>query len=302
MVLALIVPLILFTGCDGIAPDLGIEFKDYSAPVIINNSNLIVNNSNVSIIIDEDIYIPVENKTFTIASFNVQIFGVSKANNNYVVEALGDIIEDYDIIAFQEIRDKSEASFPQLMFRELNSYDYLVSDRLGRSTSKEQAAFIYDSSKFRNVEAVVYPDVNDVFEREPYIGYFQYGGFSFVIIQIHVKPTDAQEEIKHLEDVVEWAKQHYNDNDVFIIGDLNADCAYYKEGTELKDYYWIIPDSADTTVGKNVCAYDRIITNNDYSHMIKDWGVDRYSNDGIDDEDLISAISDHYPVYVKLEI
>jgi deoxyribonuclease-1/deoxyribonuclease-1-like protein len=126
--------------------------------------------------------------------------------------------------------------------------------------------------------------------------------FDFVLIQVHIKPTDAQEEIKHLRDVVEYARSYYGDSDIFIIGDLNADCSYYKPGLYLNDYHWVIPDSADTTTSKTHCAYDRIITIEDYSHMIKRSGVDNYGDDGITDLDLIKAISDHYPIYMELEI
>jgi len=67
----------------------------------------------------------------------------------------------------------------------------MLSDRLGRTTSKEQYAFFYKTSTVSVVNSYQWPDVNDVFEREPYIVRFRpltgsQGDFAFA--GIHVKP------------------------------------------------------------------------------------------------------------------
>lgn len=53
---------------------------------------------------------------------------------------------------------------------------------------------------------------------------------------------------------------------MLFLGDFNADCKYVREhdwpGIRLRSseiFKWLIPDSADTTVGKSDCAYDRIV-------------------------------------------
>ncbi len=57
--------------------------------------------------------------------------------------------------------------------------------------------------------------------------------------------------------------QKWNNDNILIMGDLNADCRYVgKEklkNLKLKDeyYHWLIPDTADTTVSATDCAYDR---------------------------------------------
>ena len=43
----------------------------------------------------------------TVASFNIQIFGKSKAKKQDVMKVLVDIISRYELVAIQEIRDKS---------------------------------------------------------------------------------------------------------------------------------------------------------------------------------------------------
>lgn len=48
------------------------------------------------------------NETLRIGAFNIQVFGISKASKPAVMDVLADIIRTYDIIAIQEIRDKSQ--------------------------------------------------------------------------------------------------------------------------------------------------------------------------------------------------
>lgn len=54
--------------------------------------------------------------------------------------------------------------------------------------------------------------------------------------------------------------------DLLFLGDFNADCNYVRErdwpSVRLRSsevFKWLIPDSADTTVGNSDCAYDRIV-------------------------------------------
>ncbi len=86
--------------------------------------------------------------TLKLGAFNLQIFGTTKAGKPEVMEILSKIIRNYDVIAVQEIRDASQTALPAL--RDIvNSnganYDFVVSDRLGRTTSKEQYAYLYNT-------------------------------------------------------------------------------------------------------------------------------------------------------------
>jgi hypothetical protein len=92
---------------------------------------------------EEDQLTPSSNETMRIGAFNVQVFGTTKASKPEVMAVLADIIRTYDIIAIQEIRDSSQTALPNLVDL-INSdgsqYQYVVSERLGRTTSKEQYA------------------------------------------------------------------------------------------------------------------------------------------------------------------
>lgn len=52
--------------------------------------------------------------------------------------------------------------------------------------------------------------------------------------------------------------------DVVFLGDFNADCSYVRSADwphirlrTSRDFQWLIPDTADTTVTNTNCAYDR---------------------------------------------
>lgn len=61
---------------------------------------------------------------------------------------------------------------------------------------------------------------------------------------------------------------------MLFLGDFNADCKYVKAHDwpsirlwSSQVFKWLIPDSADTTVGNSDCAYDRIVVSG--AHMRK---------------------------------
>ncbi|WP_370575639.1 endonuclease/exonuclease/phosphatase family protein, partial [Methanomethylovorans sp.] len=83
---------------------------------------------------------PSSNETLRIGAFNIQVFGTTKASKPEVMTVLADIIRTYDIIAIQEIRDSSQTALPNLVSlvnSDGSQYQYVVSERLGRTTSKE---------------------------------------------------------------------------------------------------------------------------------------------------------------------
>jgi hypothetical protein len=49
-----------------------------------------------------------------IASFNIQVFGKAKASKPEIIEVLADIISQFDVVAIQEIRDKTGKAIKDL--------------------------------------------------------------------------------------------------------------------------------------------------------------------------------------------
>ena len=252
-------------------------------------------------------------QSIRIASFNIKDFGQTKAGKADVMRALAGIVRKYDIVAVQEIKDK-KGEVPGLFLQAINdgeyAYDVLVSERTGKQEddrhAQEQYAFYYRTCALTVLnEGILYDDSqSDHFQREPFVARFgsRSGNFTFAMINIHTRPKSAVAEIGALDEVVEWARQRYADEDDFIVlGDFNAGCRYASEG-ELQalalsgpGYVWIVPHDADTNLAKSKCAYDRIVMDadgtDDYAGK---WGVDRAFDD--------RRVSDHWPVWAEFHV
>ncbi len=260
----------------------------------ILNKELEINNSIIEIEIEEPEIINVEldKETFsglTVANWNLQIFGQSKASNDTLLNYYKDTMDEYDIIFVQEIRDASGTAFAKLcnLFEEHNCE---ISSRAGRSSSKEQYGIIYrDGIKVKEI-IDFNPDSLDRWERPPVRVVFEVENYSIAIYNLHAKPDDVKNELFYLESIIE------NEGNVMVIGDLNADCSYYNpnKNNEFDSWNWIIKDSDDTTVASSRCAYDRILLNDD--------AFEEFSGYGIYTEGIDNSISDHYLIWVSLGI
>jgi len=257
-------------------------------------------------------YQPVED-TLRIGAFNIQVFGVTKASKPEVMSILADIIRTYDVIAIQEIRDASQTALPSLVDlvnSDSSQYSYVVSERLGRTTSKEQYAYIFNTGTLELTSTPqTYPEPSglDPFHREPYIASFRAlgGNFDATLITIHTDPDEATAEINGLDVVVAYAQSSYpNEQDFIVMGGLNADGSYFDEDDTSSmsgsDYYWVIENSVDTTTKSTDYTYDRIIiTDSTVSNFTGDSGVFRYDLEyGLTLDETV-AVSDHYPVYAE---
>jgi endonuclease/exonuclease/phosphatase family metal-dependent hydrolase len=252
---------------------------------------------------------PSSNETIRVGAFNVQVFGTTKASKPEVMAVLANIIRTYDIIAIQEIRDSSQTALPKLL-DQVNSdgsqYQYVVSERLGRTSSKEQYAYVYNSNTLQltgDPHTYPEPEGTDPFHRQPYIATFKAvdGNYDAVFIVIHTDPDEATEEINALADVLNYTQILYPDEGDFILmGDLNADGSYFKKGSTstLDGYYWLIDNSLDTTTKSTNYTYDRIILT-DSSDLYGQYGVHRFDLEYNLTEEQTVAVSDHYPVFAE---
>ena len=255
-----------------------------------------------------------ETKTAKIAAFNIQIFGKTKSDKTDVMTALTKIVREFDIVLIQEIRDASEETIPNFIEKinqiEGATYSFIQSPRLGRTTSKEAYAYLYNTETVQFIQGsdYVYNDTNDVFEREPYIASFKIGNFDFVLAGIHTKPEDAYNEIGNLTSVVsaiQTAKP--NEKDIIVMGDFNADGSYFDEDEpsnlfKASLYNWIITNDIDTTV-KTDYTYDRIVVLDTTLNHEYDAGTAQafYFDQayGLNNQTFVEEISDHYPVFAQ---
>lgn len=257
-----------------------------------------------------------EAKTSKIAAFNIQVFGKTKSMKEDVMAVLTKIVREFHIVLIQEIRDVSEQTIPKFI-EEINKmegakYSYIRSERLGRTTSKEAYAYIYNTETVQFIQSsdYVYNDPSDVFEREPYIASFKIGNFDFVVVGIHIKPDDVNNEIGNLTSVIQSIQAAKpNEKDIIVMGDFNADGQYFdKDDTsnlfQASEYKWLITNDMDTMV-KTDYTYDRIVVlDSTLNHEYNAGTAQVFYFDqmyGITNQTFVSEISDHYPVFAHFK-
>ena len=177
--------------------------------------------------------------TVRIASFNIQSFGQKKAGKSHVMDALANVVRQFDIVAIQEIRSKDQTLIPNFvsLINSLNpgpagsQYEYVLGPRLGRTTSKEQYAFIFNSKTIEVDRSATYTiaDPHDRLHREPLTALFRTraanssDAFTFKLVNIHVDPDDVSEEMNAMDDVYRAVFNNVDrEDDIIVLGDFNT--------------------------------------------------------------------------------
>ncbi|XP_006873938.1 PREDICTED: deoxyribonuclease-1-like 2 [Chrysochloris asiatica] len=253
-----------------------------------------------------------------IGAFNIQSFGDSKVSDPACGSIIAKILAGYDITLVQEVRDPDLSAVSELM-KQINSvskhkYSFVSSEPLGRDQYKEMYLFVYREGAVSILDTYHYSDPEDAFSREPFIVKFSAPSAAageFVLVPLHAAPHQAVTEIDALYDVYLDVIDKWGTDDILFLGDFNADCNYVRaqDWTAIRlrsseVFKWLIPDSADTTVGNSDCAYDRIVAcGARLRRSLKPQSAavhDFQKEFGLDQAQAL-AISDHFPVEVTLK-
>jgi deoxyribonuclease-1-like protein len=222
--------------------------------------------------------------TVSIASWNLQNFGSTKAANMSLLQYYAQKLDDYDVFILQEINDPTGLAI-QSFAAELPNYHYLLSSPAGQGTSKEQYAIFYNM-KVTLLNVIDWTvQEQSTFERPPLEATFSVKNWTFTICTIHVKVDNVPQELTNLEHLLGTPT-----NDTILLGDLNADGENYYDGVlyHFLNWHWLITSEWDTTVAKSSNAYDRIIIN--------EAAENNFISVGIMD-DVTSSQSDHYLIF-----
>lgn len=253
--------------------------------------------------------LPDEKSELEIGAFNIQVFGESKVNKLSIRSTLVSILSRYDIVLIQEIRDDQNQAIYDLL-RELNAatgrnFQALVSPRMGRGEMKEQYAYFFDADLVQALDSYVFDDTLNEFAREPYVARFRALGREFTLAGIHVAPAHVRSELRALGKVHQDIKRRYQDNSMFILGDFNADCGYYKpiEGFEFFDESpkVLVGDDVDTTVAPSSCAYDRVLGFGAILDHTSEATAYNFMSELKFDLAAARLISDHYPIEFTID-
>lgn len=247
-------------------------------------------------------------RDIAIATFNIQVFGVSKMSDSSIVDRLVQIIQQFDVVAIQEIRAKDDTLMPQFLQR-INAtgrrYDFVIGPRLGRTNSKEQYAFVFDTQRIE-VQPTSVGTISDpqaLFHRSPLIARFRSRvspperGFTFYLVNIHTDPDDVPNEVNVLAEVQQVMQQTPSrEDDVIVLGDFNASTKQLGSLVTTPNMLAVVNNK--TTNTRRTAAYDNLVFNRvNTSEYTGNWDVVDIEAWFQITRDQALAISDHLPVW-----
>ena len=176
-------------------------------------------------------------ETILVGSFNIQTFGPSKMGDQKVMGRLAEVIRLFDVVGIQEIRSSDQTILDVLMTYVNSSggrFQYVMGPRLGRTVSKEQYAYIYDSNRIATGPNATYTlnDDIDALHREPLIGRFVVKSnltnrpWTFSLVNLHTDPDEAIQEVNSMggimREIRNWEFASAQEDDCILLGDFNA--------------------------------------------------------------------------------
>ncbi len=248
--------------------------------------------------------------TIRIATFNIQVFGISKSKKPQVMDILAKVVRRFDLVAIQEIRCTDRTLLPrfvELVNAEGGAYRHVIGPRLGRTVSKEQYVYVFDSRRISIDTRSLYtvPDPDDYLHREPYVGRFSVRcspdrkPFTFNLVNIHTDPDETGTELNALDDVfVSVQRNASREDDVILLGDLNVDHRHLGELGRLPSIAWVV--SGQKTNTRLTKSYDNILFDRRAtSEFTGRWGILNLMDEfGLSKSDAL-RVSDHMPVWAE---
>lgn len=252
-------------------------------------------------------------ETIRIASFNIQVFGTTKSKKPQVMDILARIVREFDIVAIQEIRAIDQdiiPNFVELINTTGRYYDYVIGPRIGRTNSKEQYAFVFDSTTVEVDRSQLYTvaDPDDLLHREPLVAWFRVRGpppdkaFTFTLVNIHTDPDETRQELDALADVYRVVRDDgRQEDDVIILGDLNVDDRNLGRLGAIPGIMWVISGTPTNTSG--TAQYDNLVFHGTATREFTGRGgvFDFLRKYNLTMEEAIE-VSDHLPVWAEFSV
>lgn len=257
--------------------------------------------------------LPVVEDRIRIATFNIQVFGQSKLDKARVIRVLSRLIQQFDVVAVQEIRSEKQDVIPRflnIVNHDGANYDYVISERLGRTVSKEQYAFLFNADRIEidRSSAATLHQFQDQLHRPPFVAKFRARGaaskspFTFTLVNLHTDPDETRKELNALDDVLDYVRAADPlEDDVILLGDFNVD---RKRFGELGDVPHLVsvpvatPTNTRKTEQYDHITFDKFLTSEFTGRAdVYDLGA-RF---GMTLEEALE-VSDHLPVWAEFEV
>jgi deoxyribonuclease-1-like protein len=224
---------------------------------------------------------------------------------------LASIIQNFQVVAIQEIRTQDDYFIDNFLRTYVNqnghTYNKVIGPRLGRTVSKEQYAFIYDTATIevnpRNVFTVNDPE--DLLHREPLVAQFRVRGppaqqaFTFVLVDIHTDPDETKSELNAMGKVYQAVRRAVSDeDDIIVLGDLNVDDKHLGELGAIDGIRPVVVNTYTNT--RQNAQYDNIIFHGpSTTEFTGRWGVLNYAQQFHLNINQALEVSDHFPVWAE---
>lgn len=243
-----------------------------------------------------------------IASFNIQVFGESKLSKPAVVDVLARVVRKFDVVAVQEVRAKSDDVVPrfvQAINADGSRYHFVIGPREGRTSSKEQYTFIYDTTRIEVDPASLgtVPDPAGRLHRPPLVARFRtrinppQAAWTFWLVDTHTDPDEVPQELAALTDVFQaMQRARADEDDVIMLGDLNAGPPQFGSLARVPGIGWAVANV--TTNTRRTKTYDNLVfARPQTSEYLGVWGVLDLQNAFGLPLDAALEVSDHNPVW-----
>ena len=173
--------------------------------------------------------------SISICSFTISELGATRENKDH--RAIADLIDDYHLIAIQEVQDNGGAEHIRAIVDSMNAgraetdkFQYTVLPSAGRGfPGNEGYALIFRSPVF--VHPLVDPPMGikntDVpYGRKPGWAYFEAGNFDFLLVIVHLHWSDLEKRQAEAGDLLRWLKQYADipvdsEKDLIMVGNFD---------------------------------------------------------------------------------
>lgn len=254
-----------------------------------------------------------DQRGIVVGSYNIQKLGRSKLSSPDVTAILLDIIAKYDVLAIQELVSTEQNLIPW-MVEQLNlqghSYSWIVGPRQGYTTYQEQYVFLFNTRRIRVLgQPFVAQDPGDRMHRSPLVAHFQCTepgpaeGFSFALVNVHTDPDVVLEEFSRLELILPKVREYLaGEDDVIVLGDLNAWPSVFAPYRLLPNQFALIPDNVTTNTRRNRNYDNLVLDSASTSEFTGQRGVLDVQNHYRLTPEQALDVSDHFPVWGQFRI
>jgi len=255
-------------------------------------------------------------ETIRVATWNIQAFGEAKLQDPAAMNIIVQVLRNFDVIAIQEVRAISQDVVPELV-NQLNAggqhhYDYVLGPRLGRTSSKEQYAFIFDMASIEVDRNQLYTldDKDDLLHREPLVGWFRTRlapeqaqlAFTFSLVNVHTDPDEVDRELDVMDDVL-FAVQadDRHEDDTILLGDFNVNDRNLRQFGKVNGLAWVVSNTPTNTRGS--AQYDNMFFLRAATpEFTGRGGVYDYLREFNLSIDQALKVSDHLPVWAEFSV